>query len=73
LGQVPGFLLSAFCGGGAGFEAEAVVAGFNDVAVMGETIEHGGCHLGVAEDASPFAEAQIGGDDDGGLLVELAQ
>jgi hypothetical protein len=49
LGQVLGFLLSAFCRSGAGFEPEAVVAGFNDVAVMGETIEHGGCHLGVAE------------------------
>jgi hypothetical protein len=49
LGQVSGFLLSAFFGGGAGFETEAVVAGFNDVAVMGETIEHGGCHLGVTD------------------------
>jgi hypothetical protein len=49
LGQVSGFLLSAFFGGGAGFEAEAVVAGFNDVAMMGETIEHGGCHLGVTD------------------------
>ena len=29
--------------------------------------------FGVAEDARPFAEAEVGGDDDAGALVELAQ
>ena len=40
---------------------------------MGEAIEQRGGHLGIAEDGSPFAEAQIGRDDDAGALVELAQ
>ena len=58
---------------GAVFEAEAVVSGFQDVAVMGQPIEERGCHLGVAEDGRPFAEAEVGGDDDAGALVERAQ
>ena len=40
---------------------------------MGEPIEERGGHFGVTEDAGPFAEAQVGGDDDAGPLVELAQ
>jgi len=31
------------------------------------------CHLGIAEDGRPLAEAEIGGDDDAGALVERAQ
>ena len=48
-GQVLGLLLSALGGGLAGFEAEAVIACFRDVAVVGEAVEHGGGHLGIAE------------------------
>ena len=40
---------------------------------MGETIEKCGGHFRVAKDAGPFAEAQVGGDDDAGALIELAQ
>ena len=40
---------------------------------MGEAIEERGGHLGVAEDGRPFAEAEIGGDDDAGAFVELGQ
>ena len=40
---------------------------------MREAIEQRSRHLGIAEDARPFAEAQVGGDDDAGPLVELAQ
>jgi hypothetical protein len=36
-------------------------------------LEQRGGHLGVAEDAGPFAEAQVGRDDDARVLVELAQ
>ena len=32
----------------------------------------GGGHLGVAEDGGPFAEGEVGGDDDRGTLVEPA-
>jgi len=40
--------------------------------MMGKPVEQRRGHLGVAEDGGPLAEGQIGGDDDGGLLVELA-
>ena len=40
---------------------------------MGEAIEQGGGHLGITEDGGPFAEAEIGGDDDAGALVELGE
>ena len=40
---------------------------------MGEPVEQRRRHLGVAEHAGPFAEAEIGRDDDAGALVELAQ
>ena len=39
---------------------------------MRHPVEEGGCHLGIAEDGDPFTELQVGGDDDAGLLVELA-
>ena len=35
-------------------------------------VEERGCHLGIAEDADPFTELQVGGDDDAGCLVEFA-
>src|SRR6266496_964739 len=57
---------------GATFEAPTVVSSLDDVAVMGQPIEQSGRHLGVDEDARPFAEGEIGGDDDGGALVEAA-
>ena len=40
--------------------------------MMGDAIEERGCHLGIAELGGPLAEGQVGGDDDRGLLVELA-
>ena len=38
---------------------------------MRQAIEQRGGHLGVAEDGGPFAERQIGGDDDAGAFVEF--
>ena len=40
--------------------------------MMGQTVEQGCGHLGVAEDGRPFAEGEVGGDDDRGALVEPA-
>jgi hypothetical protein len=57
---------------GAAFESPAIVAGLDDVAVVSEAIEQCGGHLGVAEDTRPFAEGEIGGDDDRGAFVEPA-
>ena len=53
-------------------EAPAVVAGLDYVAVVGQAIEQRGGHLGVTEYGGPFAEGEIGGDDDRGALVEAA-
>jgi len=39
---------------------------------MSEPAEERGRHLGVAEDARPFAEGQIGRDNHRGALIELA-
>ena len=48
------------------------MTGFNDCTVMRDTIQERGCHLGISEDADPFAKLQVCGDDDAGRLIELA-
>ena len=48
---------------GAVFEAPAFVAGFDDVAMVGEAIEQLRRHFGVAKNARPFTGGEIGGDD----------
>jgi len=53
-------------------EAPAGVAGLDDVAVVGQPVEHGGGHLGIAKHLGPIGEGQVGGDQQGGVLVELA-
>jgi hypothetical protein len=53
-------------------EAPAIVSSFDDIAVMCEAIEESGGHFGVCEDAWPFAEGEIGGDDYRGALVKPA-
>ncbi len=57
---------------GSVLEAPALVAGLEDVAVMGQTVEERGDHLCITEDAGPFAERQVRGDDDGCPLIETA-
>jgi len=39
---------------------------------MGQAIEQGSRHLGIREDARPFTEGEIGGDDDRGALARIA-
>ena len=53
-------------------EAIAVVAGFDDVAAMGEPIEQSRGHLGVAKDGCSSGEAEVGGDGQTGVFVKLA-
>ena len=53
-------------------EAPGLVAGLDDLAVMGEAVEQGGGHFGVTEDGGPFAEGEVCCDDDRGALVEAA-
>ena len=54
---------------GAVFEPPALVAGFDDFAVMGQAVEERGCHLGVAKHTGPIAKGQVGRDDDGSALI----
>ena len=39
---------------------------------MSEPVEEGGRHLCISEHGRPFAEREVGGHDDGGLFIELA-
>ena len=54
-------------------EAVGLVARLDDVAVVREPIQERGGHLRIAEHAGPFAEHEVGGDDDAGVLVEFRQ
>lgn len=40
--------------------------------MVSDAVEQCCGHFGVAENADPFAEGQVGGDDQRGLFVELA-
>ena len=53
-------------------EAPAGVAGFDDVAVVRQAVEHGSRHLGVAKNLRPICKRQIGGDEQRRVLVKLA-
>ncbi len=50
------FFLSVFGRCGTGAEAEAVIPGLKDVAVVRKSIEEGCGHLGITEHTAPFAE-----------------
>lgn len=41
----------------AALEAEAIIAGLQDMEMTVEPVEHGRGDLGIAEDGSPFGEA----------------
>ena len=50
------FFLSVFGRCGTGAEAEAVIPGLKDVAVVRKSIEEGCGHFGITEHTAPFAE-----------------
>ena len=52
-------------------EPIGLVAGFDDVAVMRQTVQQCRCHLGIAKDMGPFPEGQVRRDDHTGVLVEF--
>ena len=54
------------------FESPAGISGLDDVAVVRQPIEHGGCHFGVAENLRPIGKGEIGGDQQRRVLIELA-
>ena len=49
---------------GSVLEAPALVVGVDDLAVVGQAVEQRRGHLGVAQDGWPFAEGEVGGDDE---------
>ncbi|MNL83966.1 hypothetical protein D3C87_2117710 [compost metagenome] len=51
-------------------QAIGLVARFDDMAVVCQPIQQRCGHLGVAKHTRPFREAEVGGDDDAGVLVE---
>src|SRR5690606_5408197 len=55
----------------AAFEAPGSASGLDAFAVVREPVDQCGRHLGVSEDARPFCESAIGGDDEAGALVKL--
>jgi len=57
---------------GAVLEAPAVVAGFDDVAVVRKPVEERRGHLGIGEDAGPFTKGEIGRYDNRRVLVKAA-
>ena len=44
-------------------ESVTVIAGLNNVAMMGQSIQQGRCQLGITKDFGPFGEPQISGYD----------
>ena len=50
----------------------AGISGLDDVAVVRQPIEHGGCHFGVAENLRPIGKGEIGCDQQRRVLIELA-
>jgi hypothetical protein len=53
-------------------QVPAVVAGFDDVAVVGEAVEQRRDDLSVGEDVRPYGEGEVGRGDYGCALVEPA-
>jgi len=43
------------------------------MAVVRQPIEQSGGHLFITKDIGPFNKAQIGGDNDAGTLIQLAE
>lgn len=72
-GQVFGLLPLSFCRGGTRLKAEAVVAGFDDLAVLNEPIEQRCGHFRISDHAGPCAEAEVCRDRHAGALIEPAE
>src|SRR4051794_6597333 len=50
-------------------EAPALGAGVDDVGLVGDAVDDGLGETGVGEDLGPFAEGQVGGDDQAAAFV----
>jgi hypothetical protein len=54
------------------FESPAFIAGRDDIAVVSKAVEQCRGRFGVAKYVRPFAEGEVGGDDNRGSLIEAA-
>ena len=50
-----------------------LIPGFDDMAVMRESIQQRSGQLGIPEHPAPFRERQVGCDDNAVALVQLGQ
>ena len=53
------------------FEAVGVVFGFDDGAVVCDTIEQCGRHLGISKDTPPFTKVEVSSNNQTGFLVQF--
>ena len=70
---LPDAQLAAFGFIAAVTEAIGLVAGLDDVAVVGQVVQQRRGHLGIAEHAGPLDERQVGGDHHACVFVQLGQ
>ena len=54
-------------------ESVGIIACLQNMAVVCEPIKQRRGHLGVTEDTAPLGEAQIGGNQHTGTLIELGE
>jgi len=54
------------------FQAVTLIARLDNVTVMRQSVQQCGSQLGIAKDVRPFRKTQIGGDNDAGLFIQLA-
>jgi len=52
-------------------DAIGPIAGFNDMAMMRQSIQQYRFHLGITKHIGSLPKGQIGGDHQAGMLVEL--
>jgi hypothetical protein len=53
-------------------EAPALIAGLNDVAVVGEPVKQRGRHLGITEHCRPVCKGEVGRHGDRGPFIKPA-
>ena len=54
-------------------DSPAVIACFDDAAMVRNSVEQGGGHFPVTKDRGPFTEGEIGGNDDRCSLIQMGE
>ena len=53
-------------------DTPVLVAGFDDVAMVRQAVQKGGCHFGIGEHGWPFSEGKVGCQQNGCAFVAFA-